>query len=108
MKKIIAVLTLLLAFTISANAQDKKVSNEAAAQKDVAALVQKVTIAESLKKDMYTLMLMKHEALADPSATAAEKENISKRFERKILGGLTEEQRAVVMADAALMKQLSH
>jgi hypothetical protein len=51
---------------------------------------------------------MKHEALADPSATAAEKENISKRFERKILAGLTEEQRAVVMADATLMKQLSH
>ena len=108
MKKLIAVLTLLLAFTVGANAQDKKVSNEEAAQKDVAALVQKVTISESLKKDMQTLMVMKHEALSNPSNTAADKENISKRFERKVLAGLTEAQRAVVIADAALLKQISH
>jgi hypothetical protein len=35
MKKIIAVVTMLLAFTINANAQDKKVSSKEAATNDI-------------------------------------------------------------------------
>jgi len=118
MKKLIAVLTLLFAFTITANAQNKKaapapvvtekVSSDAAAKKDVAALIAKVTISESLKNDMYTLMVMKHDALSDAKLTAAQKEEVSQRFVKKLISALTPEQRAQVEGDAALLNQLSH
>ena len=118
MKKLIAVLTLLFAFTITANAQNKKaaaapvaqekVSSDAAAKKDVAALIAKVTISESLKNDMYTLMVMKHDALSNPKLTADQKEEVAQKFSRKLLSALTPEQRTQVEADSALLNQLSH
>ena len=119
MKKLIAVLTLLFAFTITANAQNKKaaatapvakekVSSDAAAKKDVAALIAKVTISESLKNDMYTLMVMKHDALSDAKLTAAQKEEVSQKLVRKMLNGLSTEQRIQVEADSVLLNQLSH
>ena len=108
MKKIIAVVTMLLAFTVSVNAQDKKVSSQEAAQNDIAALTSKVTISETLKKDLLTLMVMKHDALSDATLTAAQKENASKSFEHKLMSGLSKEQREVLLKDPALMKKLSH
>jgi len=119
MKKLIAVLTLLFAFTITANAQNKKaaapapvakekVSSDAAAKKDVAALIAKVTISESLKNDMYTLMVMKHDALSNQKLTADQKEEVAEKFTRKLLSALSTEQRAQVEADSALLQQLSH
>jgi len=106
MKKLIAVLTLLFAVTFSANAQDKKVSSQDAAQKDIAALVQKVTISESLKKDFYTLMVMKHDALAE-AKTQAQRDAIAEAYGHKVLGGLDKEQRSIVEKDKNLLKQLS-
>ena|SRR6476620_2303997 len=117
MKKLIAVVTLALAFTLSANAQNKKaaaapekekISNQEAAKKDVMALLEKVSIDESLKNDMYTLMLMKYDELSTPKLTAAQKDEISTRYERKILGGLNDEQRKQVMSDPALLHRLTH
>ena len=108
MKKLIAAVTLLFAFTISTQAQDKKVTVEQAATTDVAALGQKVTLNESLKKDMYTLMVMKHESLSDATLTAAQKSDISKTYIHKVMAGLTPEQRTAVSGDAKLMKQLAN
>ncbi|WP_309642604.1 hypothetical protein [Flavobacterium sp.] len=108
MKKIIAVVTMLLAFTVSVNAQDKKVSSQEAAQKDIAALSSKVTISETLKQDLLTLMVMKHDALSDATLTKEQKENASKGFEHKLLSGLSKEQREVLLKDPALLKKLSH
>jgi len=107
MKKLIAVVTMLLAFTVSANAQDKKMSAEEAAKKDVAALVAKITINEDLKNDMYTLMIIKHNELA-AAKSAADKARVSEEIEHKILSGVNKEQRQILTSDAALMKQLSH
>ena len=106
MKKLIAVLTLFFAFSISVNAQDKKNTPQEAAQKDIAALIQKVTINENLKKDLYTLMVMKHEALAQ-AKTPKEKEQIAATFGHKVMAGLDKEQRAIVEKDGALLKQLT-
>lgn len=107
MKKIIAVVTMLLAFTISANAQDKKVSSQEAAQKDITALAAKVNLSENLKKDLTTLMVMKHDAKADVTLTPEQKANALKAYERKLLSALTKEQKDALMKDPALLKKIT-
>lgn len=109
MKKLIAVVTMVLAFTVSANAQDKKVATDvnAAAQKDVAALIEKVSIDQTLKQDMYTLMVMKHEMLAT-AKTPVDKQKVSDMVEHKILTGVSKEQRQILTNNPELLKQLSH
>jgi hypothetical protein len=109
MKKLIALATFLFAFTINANAQDsKKMSSDEAAKNDVAAFIQKVTINESFKNDLYTLMVMKHDALSNPKLTASERESISKKFENKVLAGLDEAQQKQLKSNPELLKQVSH
>jgi hypothetical protein len=108
MKKLIALLTLFFAFTFAASAQEKKaLTNDQAAEKDIAALVEKVSLEPSLKKDLKTLMVMKYDALAT-SKTAADKENVSKGIEHKILSGLNEAQRKELLKYPELLKKLSH
>ena len=98
MKKLIAVATLFFAFTLSANAQDNKKapvapSSTELAKQDVALLVQTITINEAFKKDMLTLMTMKYDDLSNPKLSPDEKRQVSKRYEYKVMAGLTEEQR---------------
>ena len=62
MKKVISLVVVFFAFVLNASAQDMKMSSDEAAKKDIAALVSKVTVAENLKKDLYSLMVMKHDA----------------------------------------------
>lgn len=108
MKKLIAIVMVLFAFSISANAQTgKQASKEEAAQKDIAALISKVSIDQTLKQDMYTLMVMKHEMLA-AATTAAEKQKVTDMVEHKILTGVSKEQRQTLTNDKALLKQLTH
>lgn len=108
MKKLIAVVTMAVAFTVSAQAQDKKAANyNDAAQKDVAALVEKVTIDQTLKQDMYTLMVMKHQMLAE-AKSPAEKQKVTDMIEHKILSGVSKEQRQTLTNNPELLKQLSH
>ncbi|WP_298221095.1 hypothetical protein [Flavobacterium sp.] len=108
MKKIIAIVTMLLAFTVSVNAQDKKVSSQEAAQKDIAALSAKVTMSENLKKDLTTLMVMKHDALNDAALTPEQKEHAREGYERKLLTGLNKEQRETLMKYPELLKKVTH
>lgn len=108
MKKVISVVVLFFAFSLSAAAQDLKVNTDEAAKKDVAALLSKITVSENLKKDFYTLMVMKHESLANPKLTASEKENISKIFENKLMAALTEDQRKELAKYPSIMKQLTN
>jgi len=108
MKKVISIVVLFFAYTLNSAAQDLKMNADEAAKKDIAALISKITITENLKKDLYTLMVMKHEALANPKLTATEKENISKIFENKLMAGLTEEQRKQLSSDSELFQRMSH
>ncbi len=107
MKKLIALVTMVLAFTVSAQAQDKKSAHNEAAQKDVAALIEKVQVDQTLKQDMYTLMVMKHEMLAT-AKTPADKQKVSDMIEHKLLSGVSKEQRKALTDNPALLKQLSH
>lgn len=108
MKKIIAIVTLFFAFSIGANAQEKKVSSADAAKKDVAALTAKIKIDPTLQADLTTLMTDKHNAFSNPAMTEMEKANLSKHTLRKIMSALTEEQRNVLNSNPELLKQLTH
>ena len=110
MKKLIALATLLFAFTINANAQDnKKMSSQDSAKKDVAAFNEKIKVSENLKKDMMTLMVMKYDQMNNnPNMSAAEKEKLAQAIQAKVTSALDDSQRKTLMNDPALLKQMTH
>lgn len=116
MKKLIALLTLFLAFSVTVVAQNKKsttkqtvkISSQEAAQKDINALTAKVKISDNLQKDLLTLMTMKHDAISDATLTNEQKEAALKGYEHKLMSGLTEEQRKELFKYPDLVKQLTH
>lgn len=108
MKKVIALVTLLLAFTINVNAQEKKMSAQESAKNDIMALAAKVKISESLQKDLTTLMIMKHETMSDATLSKEKKENARQAYEHKLMSGLTPEQRNQLAKYPDLLKQLTH
>ena len=108
MKKIIAIVFLFFAFSVAANAQDKKVSSAELAKKDITALITKIKINPTLQADLTTLMISKHDALSNPELSEIEKANVSKHTDRKIMSGLSEEQRNELLKYPDLVKQLSH
>ncbi len=107
MKKILATLALALAFTFSVNAQDKKVSYDDAAKKDVAAIVAKFQISQDTKNDMMYLMTKKHEMLAEPNMTPARKAEIQKIIGDKVLSGLPGSDQKALITDKALYDQIT-
>lgn len=108
MKKIIAIIAVMLAFTVSAQAQAKKTTAQEAAQKDIALLASKVKMNETLKADLTTLMVNKHNTLSDPKISEADKETASKQYIRKLMSALNEEQKKVLIDDPELLKKLVH
>lgn len=116
MKKLIAILTLFLAFSVTAVAQNKKsttkqtvkISSQDEAQKDINALTAKVKISETLQKDLLTLMTMKHDATSDVTLTKEQKDAALKAYEHKLMSGLTEDQRKELLKYPDLVKQLTH
>ena len=98
MKKIIAIVALIFAFSFNANAQDQKtvkgykvevITTESIA-KDHDALIKTVSMNESLKKDMMTLLSMRMESVN--GAREEDKKAIFERYSAKMLSGLTPEQ----------------
>lgn len=108
MKKIIALVTFLLAFTINASAQEKKLNSFQAADKDMKALTSKVSIPETLQKDLLTLMRMKHQTLLDDSLSKEQKQEALKGYERKLMSGLSPDQRKELAKYPDVMNQLTH
>lgn len=107
MKKLFALVLFLLAFTLNVGAQEKKMSIEEAAKNDIIALTSKINISETLQQDLTTLMVMKHEILADKTLSAEKKESALKAYEHKLLSGLTPKQRDQLTSDKALLKRLT-
>lgn len=111
MKKLIAIATLFFAFTINANAQDKKtaVSPQETAKNEMMILNAKLNLSDDLKRDVYTLLTMKHEELQNkPQMTAAEKDKMNKKVENKIMSALTEAQKATLNSDPDLKKLITN
>ncbi len=99
MKKIIVIASLFLAFSFNANAQvATKVKNVKSVEitpesisNDIANLTKTVTMEESLKKDMNTLLYMRMEAIKEVKSED-EKRAIFEMYGKKILGGFTPDQ----------------
>ncbi len=108
MKKVIALVTLLLAFTINVNAQEKKMSAQESAKNDITALASKVKLSETLQQDLITLMTMKHETMSDATLSKEKKENARQAYEHKLMSGLSPEQRNQLAKYPDLLKQLTH
>ncbi len=108
MKKIIAIIAVMLAFTVNAQAQAKKTTSLEAAKKDIALLASRIKMDETLKADLTTLMVTKHDILSDPKISEADKETASKQYIRKLMSALNEEQKKVLHSDPELLKKLVH
>lgn len=116
MKKIIAIITLSLAFSFNSNAQEvSKTKSEIETKeeltkknilKDVEDLDKTVKLNESLKRDYITLLNMREEAL-NGSKLEEERKVIFNKFNYKILGGLTPEQLELLKKNNTLYKKLT-
>lgn len=122
MKKIIAVLTLCLAFTLGANAQDKKglskeeiaknetlrkeLPPEVAAKNDAVELSKFLGLDESNLETYTRLFAKKHKILATEGLTAERKSELTRTIEAKLRAGLTAEQMEKLDRNPELLKKL--
>ncbi len=121
MKKIIAIFVIMLAFSVSANAQQKaattkKVETKAVEKKspkdikeasmnDLVALKKVIAFEGTQEADLYRLFEHKHELLQQDLSTER-KQILSETIEAKIKATLTSSQMDKVAAKPALLKQL--
>lgn len=108
MKKIVAIFTFLMAFGISANAQDKKMSPESAARKDAVELTDYLKLNSTEQESFVKLFQMKHEMLSDPNMGAERKKEMSVIIEKKIEATLDGNQMEKLRANPELLKKLTH
>lgn len=116
MKKLITVVILMLAFSINANAQDKKVAvkevpvkeyaPDVAGKKDAIALAQCVGLSDTQIDDFARLFIMKHETLQIKELSQERKTELSRVMEAKIRGTLNGIQMDKLEANTALFKTL--
>ncbi len=117
MKKLI--LAFVVLFSISVNAQNKEaaktavaaeqsLSNEQKAINDVTAFISVINVDATLKTDLYTLMMMKYEAIANTKSTKTEREASLKGIEHKLLSGLNEAQRKQLTSNSELFQRMTH
>lgn len=103
MKKLIAVLTLMLAFTINANAQDRKVANEQAAKADVQKLTEAVALKPEQQQNFLALFQMKHNILNDANVAQERKAEMSRVVAAKLRATLTSGQMEKLEANPTLL-----
>ena len=122
MKKIIAVLTLVLAFSLGANAQDKKglskddiaknemlrkeLPPEVAGKNDAIELIKYLGLDETKAEVYGRLFAKKHKVLASEGITAEKKSELSRAIEAKLRAGLTPEQTEKLDKNPELLSRL--
>jgi len=109
MKKLIAALTLLLAFTINANAQDKKApTRQELAKKDAYELTTFLGLTETQNADFMRLFEQKYEVLEDKNVSQERKEVLAKVMEAKIRATLNATQTEKLEKNPELFNKLTH
>lgn len=112
MKKLIAALTLLLAFSINANAQDKSgLTNMSAAEKgkiQAAELTQYLGLDQTMNENFARLFEQKFTILDDSNATAERRTEIARVIEAKIRGSLDGNQMEKLEKNPELLKKLTN
>nr|WP_294776621.1 hypothetical protein [uncultured Flavobacterium sp.] len=107
MKKLIAALTLMLAFSINANAQDKKeLTATEKGKKEAAELTQFLGLSATQNDDFYRLFEQKHRILEDTTLSAERKIEVSKVIEAKIRATLDGAQMEKLEKNPDLLKKL--
>ena len=111
MKKIASIIVLFIAFSFSVKAQESKTTANSSKTSVIQsnAIVNEldavVKLSPQLKQDLMTLYAMREEALNNVKTTE-EKKQICERIGKKILAGLTDEQRALLDKSPDLIKRL--
>jgi hypothetical protein len=115
MKKLIAALTLMLAFSINANAQDTKNAQEAKlssskelGQRDANELTKLVGLDDTQSADYARLFEHKYRTLEDKNLSQERKDILAKVIEDKVRAGLNAEQTAKLEKNKDLFTRLTH
>lgn len=107
MKKLIAVITLLFAFSINANAQDKKITSGAEkAKKETLELTQFLNLNETESDNFFRLFENKYRTLEQSDLSAERKVELSRIIEAKIRATLDEKQMDKLDKNPELLKKL--
>ena len=106
MKKLIAILTLLLIFTISATAQTKPLTNDQAGKSDTAKLSELVQLTAEQQPLFENLFEIKHRLLNDNELPLGRKEDLVSAMGEKVKAILTEEQFNKLNTNPELLKNL--
>lgn len=109
MKKIIAALTLMLTFSISANAQDRGTSSaHDLGKKQAAELTEFLGLDAVQSENFARLFEHKISVLDDINLTQERKDEFSRVVESKIRASLDENQMGKLEKNTALFKKLIH
>ncbi|WP_396194552.1 hypothetical protein [Flavobacterium sp.] len=107
MKKLIAALTLLLAFTINANAQDKKdLTTAEKGKKEALALSQYLGLNETQTADFERLFEQKHRTLEDKNLSQEKRDEVARIIEMKIAASISDDQMTKLRQNKELLKEL--
>ena len=106
MKKIFVSIMFLLAFSISANAQVKKISNEELAKKDAVTLTQFLGLNDTQNADFFRLFVMKYEVFNNPDASKERKEETKNIMRAKIEASLDAKQFEKLLVNKDLFNSL--
>ncbi|MDN3677992.1 hypothetical protein QWY90_11815 [Flavobacterium paronense] len=110
MKKIIAALTLLLAFSINANAQDKNAPSSAhvKAKKEAAEITEFLGLDKIQNENFARLFEQKITILEDVNTSAERKAELSRVIEAKIRASLDGSQMEKLEKNTTLFEKLIH
>ena len=107
MKKLIAILTLFFAISISASAQDKKLSvSSEKAKKEAAELSTYLGLDETQNLNFFRLFEQKHKILETPDLTVERKTELTRVIEAKIRASLDAESMNKLEKNPELFKKL--
>jgi hypothetical protein len=108
MKRLIAVFTFLLAFSIGAHAQeDRRQAAISAAKADAVKMSEKLHLQPTQQDDFIRLFVTKHMTLDDPNTPAEKKAEMSQVINAKIRASLTPDQIKMMDSDPELKAQLT-
>lgn len=113
MKKLLFIFTLLFAFSISANAQNKKIATvqekivpAEAAKKDTTDLTNLLSLNGTRSQDFYNLFLQKYETLANQELSTERRAELKKIIEAKIRASVDATEMSKIEANPTLFKRL--
>ncbi|MEC4004770.1 hypothetical protein OX283_008880 [Flavobacterium sp. SUN052] len=107
MKKIFFVFALLLAFSVSVSAQEKKAAtSQESAKKDAVELANLVKLSPEMTENFLRLFEMKYQILEDKSLTAERKSELENVMDAKIRATLDAKQMSLLEGNKELFDRL--